>query len=442
LEIGIFVPSMPFVKKMKGIAARMTIVRPTSPAEQGDDWLFHPNMKTCTPPVQGDWAYCRIEGPCDVGEGNCGDRSECMPGLRCAWNTGADYGLSPEVDICQVDGVCWDGTTELGTTPCGLNNEGVYERTCIDDAWVDDLSSCSGLDACVNDTVEVQGCTAQGSEGEQTRTCEAGSWSDWGSCAICDDGDEQLGYAVCGLNDEGYLFQICIDGQWENQDDACSGTDVCMNGETETVACGTYGTQTQTCAEGAWQDWGACVGDHDDGCADEIADRYNWRGNTCHDACPTHSDYVGDPGVHYAAGTDYCPSVCNGGCENGTCSIVCNGKDACKDAKVECPDGMDCDILCHGEASCQDAQLVCPETHQSCDITCIGKASCKGNTSFRCSDYGDCQLYCDKEDACQDADLSCGDNACVAYCDRGAGDPDISDNKTCSGNRVTCEDPT
>jgi hypothetical protein len=124
-------------------------------SEQGDDWLFHPNMKTCTPPVQGDWAYCRIEGPCDVGEGNCGDRSECMPGLRCAWNTGADYGLSPEVDICQVDGVCWDGTTELGTTPCGLNNEGVYERTCIDDAWVDDLSSCSGLDACVNDTVEV-----------------------------------------------------------------------------------------------------------------------------------------------------------------------------------------------------------------------------------------------------------------------------------------------
>ena len=46
--------------------------------------------------------YCRDEGPCSAGQGDCDSHSECRSGLECAWNVGANYGFSSVTDVCEV----------------------------------------------------------------------------------------------------------------------------------------------------------------------------------------------------------------------------------------------------------------------------------------------------------------------------------------------------
>ena len=47
--------------------------------------------------------YCRDEGPCEVGEGDCDGSSECESGLRCSQDVGAGYGFPPNYDVCEAD---------------------------------------------------------------------------------------------------------------------------------------------------------------------------------------------------------------------------------------------------------------------------------------------------------------------------------------------------
>jgi hypothetical protein len=48
----------------------------------------------CCPHPIGHWDYCRDCGPCDLGQGDCDNDSECRGGLVCAQVTGA-------VDVCE-----------------------------------------------------------------------------------------------------------------------------------------------------------------------------------------------------------------------------------------------------------------------------------------------------------------------------------------------------
>jgi hypothetical protein len=101
----------------------------------GADYGYAATVDVCVPycpdvPL-GDPAFCQPHCPCDLGEGDCDSDADCLPGLICTTDTGADHGLASWVDVCERP--CSDGP--IGTTnycsagcPCG---EG--EADCYDD---------------------------------------------------------------------------------------------------------------------------------------------------------------------------------------------------------------------------------------------------------------------------------------------------------------------
>ena len=46
--------------------------------------------------------YCRDEGPCSVGEGDCDGSGECQSGLQCSQDVGASYGFRADYDVCEA----------------------------------------------------------------------------------------------------------------------------------------------------------------------------------------------------------------------------------------------------------------------------------------------------------------------------------------------------
>ncbi len=76
----------------------------------GDQYGYGPNIDVCLPggsappstcslPL-GHGRFCSSCGPCSSGEGDCDSDTDCAPGLSCANNVGAEYGFSPNVDVC------------------------------------------------------------------------------------------------------------------------------------------------------------------------------------------------------------------------------------------------------------------------------------------------------------------------------------------------------
>lgn len=61
-----------------------------------------PTTRICTRQV-GDWGYCSDVacGPCQTGEGDCDQNSECDNGLFCALNAGERHDLPPNMDVCE-----------------------------------------------------------------------------------------------------------------------------------------------------------------------------------------------------------------------------------------------------------------------------------------------------------------------------------------------------
>lgn len=49
----------------------------------------------------GAWNYCSPQCPCDIGEGDCEDDIDCLPGLRCVSDIGPSFGFQREVDVCE-----------------------------------------------------------------------------------------------------------------------------------------------------------------------------------------------------------------------------------------------------------------------------------------------------------------------------------------------------
>ena len=54
-------------------------------------------------PYQPSLAWCTDAecGPCPAGQGDCDNDSECAPGLHCAHDVGANYGLNWTWDVCE-----------------------------------------------------------------------------------------------------------------------------------------------------------------------------------------------------------------------------------------------------------------------------------------------------------------------------------------------------
>jgi hypothetical protein len=108
-----------------------------------------------------------------------------------------------------------------------------------------------------------------------------------------------------------------------------------------------------------------------------------------------------------------CPTVCTSCDPNlSRCTIECATTDACKNATIVCPDGMECDVRCLGDHSCESATVQCPETY-ACEVGCKNDVACKnanivGNT-------GSLTLTCiaDFVEVCRDTLLSCGQGQCL-----------------------------
>merc|ERR1719334_2004624 len=81
---------------------------------------------------------------------------------------------------------------------------------------------------------------------------------------------------------------------------------------------------------------------------------------------------------------------CNGDCECPTsvsgveCILTCQGKDRCKDKKLQCRAGDPCSIICDGENSCEGNAVIDGTDATDVDITCSGSNACKGNTVINC----------------------------------------------------------
>ena len=57
--------------------------------------------KGCHKDIPFGWTYCLPGCRCGAGQGDCDTDADCKPGLRCAHDVGAKYGVPPKVDICQ-----------------------------------------------------------------------------------------------------------------------------------------------------------------------------------------------------------------------------------------------------------------------------------------------------------------------------------------------------
>ncbi len=52
--------------------------------------------------TNGHVDYCRDYGPCSVGEGDCDGNSQCQSGLQCSQDVGANYGFRADYDVCEA----------------------------------------------------------------------------------------------------------------------------------------------------------------------------------------------------------------------------------------------------------------------------------------------------------------------------------------------------
>lgn len=102
----------------------------------GCDGCVQPSCEqSCYP---GD-TYCTENGPCSEGMGDCDGDSECASGLICAQDVGANYGWNPLVDVCEQrpypgDNYCRDnGPCSDGLGDCDGDSECVSGLVCAQD---------------------------------------------------------------------------------------------------------------------------------------------------------------------------------------------------------------------------------------------------------------------------------------------------------------------
>lgn len=170
---------------------------------------------------------------------SCQDTSDCQTGLSCAGGVCCDRACGGSCESCRVSGSV--GTcTAIGCSPgssqtCGMNGTQSCDNRC---QW----STCEGQSCAGPATQPCGNC------GTQTRTCNNGVWSSWSACSaegMCAPGAMQS----CGLGG----MQTCGPGcQWGGcTGQGCSGP--------ASQGCGNCGTQSRTCNNGVWTDWGACA---------------------------------------------------------------------------------------------------------------------------------------------------------------------------------------
>lgn len=87
--------------------------------ESFGEWVLE--RHACAPfdPRFPSTGHCSADCPCEVGEGDCDSNAQCRTGLVCRSNTGANYGLPAEYDMCEAPDACPDmNVASPSTTFC------------------------------------------------------------------------------------------------------------------------------------------------------------------------------------------------------------------------------------------------------------------------------------------------------------------------------------
>lgn len=115
-------------------------------------------MPLCTDMGVGTGDFCSAQCPCEAGEADCDDDSDCAAGLVCAKNVGASFGFAPDVDVCV--GACdpvlaggWDYCSEAcpcehGQGDCDQDADCAPGSVCVDNVG-GDYGHDEDMDVCV-----------------------------------------------------------------------------------------------------------------------------------------------------------------------------------------------------------------------------------------------------------------------------------------------------
>ncbi len=283
----------------------------------GYAWYVDVCLSDCHAGISaGAYNYCAPDCPCEAGEGQCSDDTECASGLTCSKDVGASYGYDWYIDVCEAD--CHDSLTPGATNYCSPDcpcDEG--EGQCTDDTECDSGLTCVAdqgaaygyawyIDVCLAD------CHGSISPGAYNYCspdcpCEAGEGQ-------CTDDTECASGTSCSENvgaDYGYAWYI----------DVCEPTD-CHAGTSPGAT--NYCSPECPCTEGEGQ------------CTDDTE-------------CDSGLTCVPDQGADYGYDwyIDVCLADCHGSIEPGAynyCSPECpcdEGEGQCSD-DTECASGLTC----------------------------------------------------------------------------------------------------
>jgi len=95
------------------------------------------------------------------------------------------------------------------------------------------------------------------------------------------------------------------------------------------------------------------------------------------------------------------------------CVVECEGKDACKNAQIECPVASECIVNCGADDACTKAKVTGPRDAEF-SIYCDGTASCT-DIAVLSAEAGDVHYSCGGKDACKGSGsrINCGFGLCT-----------------------------
>ncbi|WP_428267823.1 hypothetical protein [Haliangium sp.] len=259
----------------------------------------------------GDDDFCSVENQCGIGEADCDSSDECLDGLRCSFNVGADFGFDPDVDVCTCP-----AEDRLGTS-----------------------TFCSAL------------CPCSQGEGDcdSDAECESGlrCFSNVGAQFGLDEDVDVCADAINGHNDNCSTSNQCGEGEGGcDDDDECSAGLTCFNDtgadfglDPSTDMCATCAPPSRLgkhdfCSEGCECDEGEGDCDSDAECA---------PGLTCFNNVGADFGYA-DPDLDVCAACP--PPSLNGGSE------FCTPECPCEGGQGDCDEDEDCagELVCRQTA--------------------------------------------------------------------------------------------
>ncbi len=179
----------------------------------------------------------------------CGLSQGCLEQLDC------DSGLVCSQSLCLL---CILGDERISSEVCGNPiDERYWLEVCNGEGWVRGQDCI--VRACVIGDMRdlVNSCGING-QGIQPQVCLDGQWQNNNGCLdedTCRNGATDQEFGVCGFENTGYFNRICQNGAWVRQG-GCQGVGVCAQGDMRTIpmSCGKNGTSAlpQVCENGNW----------------------------------------------------------------------------------------------------------------------------------------------------------------------------------------------